>query len=80
MGRDYAGKIQAAIVAILIEERKRQAISHEKLAAKARISRTAISYMESGRSLPSLRISLKIAAALGMDFPTLARRAEKRVK
>lgn len=80
MTDDYASKIQAAIVTLLMEERKKQGVSHEKLAIKAGISRTAISHLESGRSRPSLRVSINIANALGISFSELARQTEKRIK
>jgi transcriptional regulator with XRE-family HTH domain len=80
MTDDYASKIQAAIVTLLMEELKKQGVSHEKLAIKAGISRTAISHLESGRSQPSLRVSINISNALGISFSELARQTEKRIK
>jgi transcriptional regulator with XRE-family HTH domain len=80
MTDDYASKIQAAIVTLLMEERKKQGVSHEKLAIKAGISRTAISHLESGRSQPSLRVSINISNALGISFSELARQTEKLIK
>ncbi|HCN32331.1 MAG TPA: hypothetical protein DIS83_04255 [Rhodobiaceae bacterium] len=50
------------------------------MAIKAGISRTAISHLESGRSQPSLRVSINIANALGISFSELARQTEKRIK
>ena len=80
MTDDYASKIQAAIVTLLMEEFKKQGVSHEKPAIKAGISRTAISHLESGRSQPSLRVSINIANALGISLSELARQTEKRIK
>lgn len=80
MTDDYASKIQAAIVTLLMEELKKQGVSHEKLAIKAGISRTAISHLESGRSQPSLRVSINISNALGISFSELARQTEKLIK
>ena len=80
MTDDYASKIQAAIVTLLMEERKKQGVSHEKLAIKVGISRTAISHLESGRSQPSLRVSINISNALGISFSELARQTEKLIK
>ncbi len=80
MTGNKAYKLRTAIGAILIEKRKKHAISHEKLAAKAGISRTAISHLESGQRQPTLYISIKLAHALDMSFSELVKQAEKRVK
>lgn len=57
-----------AIIEALKAERKRQGLSHEKLAEKAGLHRSAISLIESGERKPTLLSVLKILAVLGISL------------
>ena len=65
---------------VLKEERQKQNISHENLAKKANIHRTAMSHIEGGIRKPGMLTCLKIARALGMELSELLNRAEKVAK
>jgi transcriptional regulator with XRE-family HTH domain len=73
-------KVHDCFIEVLTQERKKQGISHEKLAALAGIHRTAISHIENKRRNPTLMICLKLANALGISFATIAAKAEKLAK
>lgn len=65
------------IIAQFIQLRRDQNLSHEKLAAKAKVSRMAISYIESGKRLPSMLICLQIAQALNVRLSAVIKTAEE---
>lgn len=53
------------------ETRKKKKISQEKLAKLAKVDRSALSYIETGKSCPSLRTLQKLAKALGVKVSEL---------
>ena len=61
-----AEKEVAKFVKILTKIRKEKNVSHEKLAAKAGLSRGIISTTESGKSSPTLRTIIRICDALNI--------------
>jgi DNA-binding XRE family transcriptional regulator len=60
--------------------RKKLGLSHEVLAAKAGVTRTAVSFIESGKRRPTLLILLKLVHAMDAELSTLLRKAERSVK
>ena len=54
-----------------------QGISHETLARKAGVTRSAISHIESGKRKPSLLVALSIAEALGTELSEILSKVEK---
>lgn len=78
MAKGHAGKVQESVIELLIAERKRRGLSHEKLAKAAGIHRTAISHIENRRRNPTLLLCLKLAEALGCSFADLLTKAERK--
>ncbi|HEX2859395.1 MAG TPA: helix-turn-helix transcriptional regulator [Alphaproteobacteria bacterium] len=66
-------RIEKAVIERLRAERKKQGLSYEKLAVKAGLHRTAISFIERGINHPSLLNCLKLAEALGVSLRDLMR-------
>jgi len=52
-------------------------VSHEALARKAGVTRSAISHIESGKRKPSLLVALSIAEALDTELSDILLKAEK---
>lgn len=71
-----------AIVKKVVSEmtaiRKEKGLSHEKIGASARLHRTTIGQIESGKIQPTLLTCLKIARALDIDLGALISKAQKR--
>lgn len=70
-----ARSVVSRIVAELVDERKRQAVSMNRLAEMTGLSLTSISYVERGLRNPSLETVLRIALALGANLPELMQRS-----
>lgn len=66
-----------AIVEQFAVLRKQRGFSHNVLAVKAGVTRSAISHIESGKRKPSLLLSLRLAHALEVELSDLIREAEK---
>lgn len=71
MQRKQAKIIIDLVVKQLSEERKKQGISHERLAAMCEMHRSAISLIEARKREPTLLTLLKIASALKYDLGKL---------
>lgn len=71
MNNDEAKKIVDALVSRLKEIRVEKGMSHEKLANKANIHRSAISLIETRQREPKLITCIKIAGALEVDLKDL---------
>lgn len=65
------------VIHSLREERLRQGISMERLAAKAGLSKGMISLVERDLRNPTFYTLLRIARALHLDFGEVVRRASK---
>lgn len=78
MRDDFAERLTGKVIEVLKEERARQGLSHEKLATKARIHRTAISHLEKGIRKPTFLMLIKLSRALGFDVSQIVKKAEKR--
>jgi transcriptional regulator with XRE-family HTH domain len=68
-------KISSNVARILREERERQNLSLNLLAAKAGISRQMVSYIEQEERNPSLDTLLRIAGALDVHLDDVIKRA-----
>ncbi len=77
MAKRKADQVYAKVVVRLKELRKSQGISHEKLAAMAGVTRSAISFTESGKTNPTFYLCLKIAEALGVSLGDLIKEVEE---
>lgn len=61
-------KFAKVLIRTLQAERKARGISHEKLAAKAGVSRQAIGKIESGERNPTMQTVYKLAKAMDMTL------------
>ena len=59
-----------------IKLRKEQSLSHEAIAQKAGLNRSAISLIESKKRTPTILTCLKIAKALDVSLASLIRKIE----
>lgn len=76
MKEKVSEKIQDQVIDMLINERKRLGLSHEKLANLSGLHRTAISHIENKKRNPTLASCLKIAYALKISLGDLLKQAE----
>ena len=70
-------KILDRIVSEIIKERKKQGISHEKLAEMSGISRSAISFIENRKSTPTIITCMKICDALEIRLSEILQKVDK---
>ena len=76
--RDKALESQVEkVIDAFTKARKEQGISHEKLAKKTGLSRSAISFIESRKRMPTILSCARIAKALGIRLGDLLNRFEK---
>ena len=68
---------QEKIIDALVNERKRQELSHEKLGELSGLHRTAISHIENRKRNPTLISCLKISYALGISLGDIIKQAEQ---
>ncbi len=57
--------------------RKEKGVSHENLAKMCNLSRTAISFIENKKRMPTISTCLKISRALGISLAELLGELEK---
>ncbi len=69
-------KIVTETVRLFKELRLEKGLSHEALAKKAGVTRSAISHIESGKRNPSLLVALNISYALGVELSDLLEKIE----
>lgn len=62
---------------VLRQARKERGLSQEALAADASLERNYISWLECGRSSPTLRVIVKLCAVLDLPPSELLARVEK---
>lgn len=77
MAKDITPEICAEIVRLLTEERKRQGLSQNALAAKAGVNQSMVSGLEKNPWNPTIGSLLRIADGLGTDLGTIISRARK---
>ena len=70
-------KIIDSVVLQLLERRKEQKLSHEKVAQLSKLHRSTISLTESRKMQPTLLTLLKMSQALDCDLSRLLAKAEK---
>lgn len=73
--KDISRRVVEAVAQNLRNERIRQRVSMDSLAAKSGLSQPMISYVERGMRNPTLETLLRIAGALGVDLSKLIKRA-----
>jgi transcriptional regulator with XRE-family HTH domain len=71
-------RVALQVAQSLRDERIRQRVSMDQLAAKSGLSQPMISYVERGLRNPTLDTLLRIAAALDVDLSKLLQQALKR--
>jgi transcriptional regulator with XRE-family HTH domain len=76
MKEKHAIQIQNKVIDAITARRKELGLSHEKLAEKAGLHRTAISHIENRRRNPTLLNCIKLADALGCRLADLLDKAE----
>ncbi|WP_281989321.1 helix-turn-helix transcriptional regulator [Aquimarina aggregata] len=64
------------VVKRLSEERKRQGLSYERLAEKAGVHRTTISFIERGKQNPTLSLCKKLADSLDIKLSEIIAECE----
>ncbi len=74
-----AHKVCQLVIRQLREERKRRGLSIYVVAQKSGLSQQMVSYVERELRSPSLETALRIALAMGADFPKMIRVAVKTV-
>jgi transcriptional regulator with XRE-family HTH domain len=75
---DLSRRVALQVAQSLRDERIRQRVSMDQLAAKSGLSQPMISYVERGLRNPTLDTLLRIAAALDVDLSKLLQQALKR--
>lgn len=75
MRNQRAELITKNLMALLLAERKRQGLSHQKLADAAGIHRSTISLIETGKRVPTILVCLKLSMALGINLEALLKKA-----
>lgn len=73
---DLSEQITTAIIELLAEERKRQGLTYEDLAARAGVDRSTIALWERGERSPGFSVVLKVCQALGVELGALLVHAE----
>lgn len=80
MGVSRSEQFVARVVAILAKERRRQGMSHDRLAAAAGVHRSTVSRVESGRISATLVVLHSMCSALGLQFSAVTEEAEQGAK
>lgn len=73
---DLSEKITAAIIELLADERKRQGLTYEDLAARAGVDRSTVALWDRGERTPRIEVILKVCHALGLELSALLIQAE----
>lgn len=76
MGKSRSEGFVARVVEILARERRRQGISHERLAEAAGVHRSTVSRTERGAMSPTLRVIHAMALALNLRISNVIIEAE----
>ena len=75
--RNFARELQKKVIQILTAKRIEKKLSQETIAKEARISRTALGFIEKGKRNPTLVTCLLIAKALNTKLCDAILSAEK---
>lgn len=73
---DLSEKITVALVELLADERKRQGLTYEDLAARAGVDRSTVALWDRGERTPRIEVVLKVCHALGLELSALLIQAE----
>jgi len=73
---DLSELITTAIIELLADERKRQGLTYEDLAARVGVDRSTIALWERGERSPGFAVVLKVCQALGGELAALLVHAE----
>ncbi len=65
---DLSEKITVALVELLADERKRQGLTYEDLAARAGVDRSTVALWDRGERTPRIEVVLKVCHALGVEL------------
>jgi ribosome-binding protein aMBF1 (putative translation factor) len=76
--RNIREPVSLALVGVIRERRERRGWSLSELAARARLSRQMVSYLETHERVPSADSVLRLGRALGVAASELFRQAERR--
>ncbi|NDF11802.1 MAG: XRE family transcriptional regulator [Proteobacteria bacterium] len=74
--KDQTSRIISQVAKRFKELRKANGLSHARLAERAKVTRPALSHIESGKRKPSLQMALKIAQALGVRLSDVLKDVE----
>lgn len=77
MRNHLAETVTSNLITLLTEERKKQGLSHQKLADAAGVNRSTISLIESGKRTPTILVCLKISMALNISLESLLKKASQ---
>ena len=80
MSKDIEPEICAEIVRLLTEERKRQRVSQNALAAKAGVNQSLVSALEKDPWNPTISTLLRISRALNVDLGAIVTKAQKQLE
>jgi transcriptional regulator with XRE-family HTH domain len=72
--------VSSQVARLLREERKKQNLSLNELAARAGLSRQMVSYVEQEERNPSLDTLLRLARALKINLDDIIRRARRNAR
>ena len=76
---NHVALVTQELGALIREERRRLGWGQEALAAEARVSQPALSYLERGRCFPKVETIERIASALGWRWEEFIGEARRRV-
>lgn len=77
MRNHRAEAITHELIKLFAAERKKQGLSHQKLADSAGVHRSTISLIETGKRVPTILVCLKLAMALNLSLDNLLKKASK---
>lgn len=78
MKNRHAENTTKNLIELLAVARKKQGLSHQKLADMAGVHRSTISLIETGKRIPTILVCLKIAMALDVRLDALLKKAAKK--
>ncbi len=77
---NHVALVTRELGALIRQERRRQQMGQEELAAEARVSQPALSYLERGLCYPKVETLERIAVALGWRFEDFVGEARRRAE
>jgi len=77
---EWAERLKQALPAELTKLREARGLSKNELSARTGLARSFITYLEQGRTAPSIETLGRLAFALGISPGEIVKRAEKRIE